>query len=125
MSTSPYALDLRKKVISYLEAGHTQISCAAVFSLHLSTVRRWWKRYQTEGQVSARKRLGRKGKVDSEALAQYVRTHPDKILKEIGSHLGVSGVAILIRLKTLGVSYKKKRSPTWKQMKKSENPIKS
>lgn len=125
MSTSPYALDLRKKVISYLEMGHTQVSCAVVFSLHPSTVRRWWERYKTEGHVSPRKRLGSKGKVDPEALAQYVRTHPEQILKEIGFHFGVSGVAILKRLKTLGFSYKKKRSPMWKQVRRSEETIKS
>lgn len=125
MSTSPYALDLRKKVISYLETDKSQVSCAEVFSLHLSTVRRWWERYKTEGHVHPRKRLGSKGKVDPQALIQYVQSHSDQTLKEIGFHFGVSGVAILKRLQKLGFSYKKKRSPMWKQMKRNAKPIKS
>ena len=117
MSTSPYALDLRLKVIHYLEQGHTQRSCATVFDLHRSTIYRWWKRYRSEGHVTARKRLGRQGKVDPQALAQYVKAYPEKTLKQIGAHFDVSDVSIYNRLKQLGFSYKKKPSPMWRQMK--------
>ena len=125
MSTSPYALDLRKKVISYLNSGRSQRSCAEVFDLHVATIHRWWKRYKTEGHVSPRQRLGSKGKVDPEALVLYVNSHPEQTLKEIGCSFGVSDVAILQRLKSLGFSYKKKRLPMWKQTKRRERPIKS
>ena len=107
MSTSPYALDLRKKVIVYLENGHTQRECAEVFTLHIATVNRWWKRYQTEGHVEPKKRPGSKGKVDPQALVDYVKEFPEKTLNQIGSHFGVTDVAILRRLQKLGFSYKR------------------
>lgn len=125
MSTSPYTLDLREKVIKYLENGHSQRSCAEVFSLHLSTVHRWWKRYISEGHFNPRKRLGSKGKVDPEALMEYVNSHPEKTLKQIGAHFGVTDVSIFQRLQKLGFSYKKKRSPMRKQMKKNVKLTKS
>ena len=107
MSTSPYTLDLREKVINYLKRGRSQKSCAEVFSLHLSTVQRWWKRYSSEGHVNPRKRLGSKGKVDPQALVEYVKLHSDQTLKQIGSHFGVTDVAILLRLQQLGLVIKK------------------
>jgi len=125
MSTSPYTLDLRERAISYLKRGHTQRSCAEVFSLHLSTVQRWWSRYTSEGHVNPRKRLGSKGKVDPQALLEYVKSHPDQTLKQIGFHFGVSDVAIFQRLQQLGFSYKKKRLSMRKQMKRNGKPIKS
>lgn len=125
MSTSPYTLDLREKVINYLKKGHSQTSCSEVFSLHLSTVHRWWRRYVSEGHVNPRKRLGSKGKVDPQALVEYVKSHPEKTLKQIGNHFGVTDVSIFRRLKKLGFSYKKKRSPMRKQMKINAKLIKS
>ena len=125
MSTSPYALDLRKKVISYLKKGHSQASCAKAFDLHLSTVGRWWRRYNQEGHVNPRSRPGRHGLVDPDHLIKYIKQHPDQTAKEIGLHFKVSGTAILKRLHKLGFSYKKKRSPTWKQMPRSDKLFKS
>lgn len=125
MSTSPYALDLREKVINYLKKGHSQRSCAEVFSLHLSTVQRWWARYTSEGHFNPRKRLGSKGKVDPQTLVDYVKAHPEQTLKQIGSHFGVADVSIFQRLKKLGFSYKKKPLSTWKQTKKNAKPIKT
>lgn len=125
MSTSPYSLDLREKVILYLRQGHSQRRCAEVFSLNLSTVHRWWKRYKREGHYHPRLRLGSKGKVNPASLANYVKSNPEKTLKQIGGHFGVSDVAILRRLQKLGFSYKKKPLPIWKPMKRSAKPIKS
>ena len=125
MSTSPYTLDLREKVIRYLKRGHSQKSCAEVFSLHLSTVQRWWTRYTSEGHVNPRKRLGSKGKIDPQVLIEYVKSHPDQTLKQIGAHFGVTDVVIFQRLQQQGFSYKKKPSPMWKQMKKNAKFIKS
>ena len=123
MSTSPYALDLRKKVISYLEKGHSQASCAIVFDLHNSTVGRWWRRYVHEGHVNPRARPGRHAIVAPKALVEYLQKFPNQTAKEIGIHFGVSGTAILKRLHKLGFSYKKKRSPIWKQIPRNDELI--
>ena len=38
MSTSPYSLDLREKVISFLENGHSKKETSVVFKLNQKTV---------------------------------------------------------------------------------------
>ena len=51
MSTSPYSLDLREKVIKYLELGNSQQSASKIFMLNPSTINRWWLRYKREGNT--------------------------------------------------------------------------
>ena len=67
MSTSPYSSDLRKKVVNYLEKGGSQKEAVTIFSLHCNTISRWWCRYQKEGLISAKVRLGAKRKLDLES----------------------------------------------------------
>lgn len=120
MSTSPYSLDLRKKVINYLERGGSQRAASEIFSLHVNTVNRWWCRYKKEGNCSARARLGYKSKVDHIGLELFIRTNPDTKLSEVGSRFGISVVHAGRLLKRLGYSYKKKPSAMWKLVKRSE-----
>lgn len=40
MSTSPYSLDLRKKIIEYIKQGNNQAQTAKVFNLHRNTISR-------------------------------------------------------------------------------------
>lgn len=56
MSTSPYSLDLREKVINYISKGHSQKEASDVFGLHRNTVNRWCIRYKQEGNCAARPR---------------------------------------------------------------------
>ena len=58
MSTSPYSLDLREKVISFLENGHSKKETSVVFKLNQKTVFSWYNRYTKEGHYLPRKRFG-------------------------------------------------------------------
>jgi transposase len=118
MSTSPYSLDLRKKVIKYIEQGNSQVSAAKLFDLNLSTVSRWYLRYKKEGHYQPRKRLGAKSKIDPKALESYVNSNPDSKLKDLAKKFGISLWGINYWLKKLGFSFKKNPFPTWKQTKK-------
>lgn len=120
MSTSPYSIDLREKVIKFIKSGKSQTEAAKIFDLHLSTVNRWYLRYRREGHCDPRKRPGAKSKIDKESLKDYINKNPDATLKEISLKYGVSVWGIYYWLKKLGFSYKKKRFPMWKQAKKSE-----
>ncbi len=120
MTTSPYSLDLRERVIKFLESGNTQILAAKVFSLNLSTVNRWHLRHLREGNCAPRKRLGAKSKVDQKRLESYIISNPDAKLRDLSAIFGVSIWGIYYWLGKLGFSYKKKPSPMWKQIKKSE-----
>jgi len=120
MTTSPYSTDLRIRVIERIKSGETQISTSRLYKVSTSAVSRWWNRYKNSKIVSAKPRLGSKGKVDPEKLKKYIESNPDTNLKNLGILFGVSACAIHNRLKAMGFSYKKKPSPMWKQTKKNE-----
>lgn len=120
MTTSPYSVDLRKKVIEYIEAGNEQKAASEVFSIHKNTINRWWIRYKSEGIYTARARPGYKSKVDKSKLEEFVKNNPNTTLSAAGIKFGISAWQVGRILKKMGFSYKKKRSPMWKQTKKKE-----
>lgn len=124
MSTSPHSIDLREKVIKYLETGKSQQSASKVFMLNPSTVNRWWVRYQREGSCAARKRLGRAPRLSLIAVEDYIKTNPNFKSAEMGKHFGMTAAGAFYWLKKLGYSYKKKSSPMWKLALKSVRDIK-
>ena len=124
MQTSPYSLDLRKKVIKYLNTGKSQRSASETFDLNPSTINRWWLRYRREGHYSPKLRLGRRPRLSLSEVKHYIETNPNFKSSDMGKHFGMTGAGALYWLKKLGFSYKKKISPTWKQIKRRERSIK-
>jgi transposase len=120
MSTSPYSIDLRKKVIEFLEIGNTQREASKVFNISKTTVNTWCLRNKNEGHYLPRKRLGAKPSIEHESFVNYVNNHPDSRLEDIARNFGISASGARYWLKKVGFSYKKKTFPTWKQMKKGE-----
>jgi transposase len=120
MSTSPYTIDLRKKVIIFLESGKSQSLASEVFDLNPSTVSRWWLRYKREGHYLPRRRLGKKPRLNLDSVKSYISSHNNFTSSDMGKYFGMSAAGALYWLKKLGFSYKKKPSPMWKQMKKGE-----
>jgi transposase len=123
MTTSPYSLDLRKKVISYLESGKTQKSASEIFDLNESTVSRWWLRYKKEKHYAPRKRIGRAPRLSLPEVIKYIKCNPNFKTLEMGEHFGMTAGGALYWLKKLGFSYKKKTLPMWKLVKKSKKNI--
>jgi transposase len=123
MSTSPYSEDLRLRVIKYLAKGNGYKEGSKLFELSISTIGRWYRRYKQEGHCQAKVRVGAQRKINLEALECYVNTNPDMKLKEAAIVFRVSTWTIHYWLKEIGFSYKKKRSPMWKQTKKNESNI--
>ncbi len=120
MSTSPYSVDLRKKVILYINKGHSQLEASKLFNIHKNTINRWNIRYKKEGHAAPKIRLGFQSKVDKVNLESYVLANPNIKLAEIGSRYGVTASQAGRILGKLGFSYKKKPSPMWKRIKQSE-----
>jgi putative transposase len=50
---NPYSQDLRERAIAALEAGKTQAEVAAQFSIHKSTLEKWWSRWRKTGSCAA------------------------------------------------------------------------
>lgn len=102
-----YSIDLRKKVISFIEEGNSQLLATKLFKLNKATVNRWWLRYKTEGHVNPRKNLGSKPRIDSLLLKDYLDNNADFNLSDISKLFNVSKVSAYKHLKKLGYSYKK------------------
>jgi transposase len=120
MSTSPYSLDLRTKVIEYLKTGKSQKEASLIFGIHPNTISKWNVRKRNEGHCAAKTRPGKKGRVSTKDLEEFVTHNPDTNLKEIGAKFKISAWHSSRLLKKLGFSYKKKPFPTWKRRQKSD-----
>ena len=125
MSTSPYSLDLRKKVIEYIESGRSQKSAISVFKLNPSTISRWWLRYKREGHYKAKARVGKKPKLTELEVQNYIEANPNFKTSQMGKHWGMSNVGVLYYLRKFGFRYKKKPLAMWKQMRKKEKATKN
>lgn len=115
MTKKQYSLDLRERVIAYIELGNDQKTASKIFKVGKSSISRWWIRYKTEGVIKPKPRLGSKGKIDPEKLKNYVEANEDQTLAEIAKLFSVSICSVYKRLKKLGFSYKKKPSPIWRR----------
>ncbi len=107
MSTKAYSKDLRSKVINHLKVDSSQIKASQLFNVSKSTVSRWWITFTEEKRIEPKPRGGSKNKVSLEDIGKFVENNPDKTLKLIGEHFGISGTACYKKLKKLGYSYKK------------------
>ncbi|MDR1891139.1 MAG: transposase [Puniceicoccales bacterium] len=96
------SLDLRERVMEYLEKGRTQAETAEVFHLDRKTIYRWIKRKEKGMLAASKNNIRKPKKIDLEKLRLYIINNPDKTLGQIGREFGVSGIAILYRISQLG-----------------------
>lgn len=120
---SQYSLDLRQKVIKFIQSGNSQRYASKIFNISKTTINKWCLRYKNEGHYESRKRLGAKPKINKESFAQYINNNPNATSDVIGKIFGISASGARYWLKVIGFSYKKKPLPTWKPIKKSEKNI--
>lgn len=110
---APYSQDLRDRVLSAYRRGMKTIQIAEVFEVSPAWARRVKQRLAEGGETGPRK-MGSPGvrKINRDQLAELVRQRPDATLKELRGLLGnVCGEsAISAALRTLGLSFKKRRS---------------
>lgn len=117
---SQYSLDLRQKVIRFVQDGNTQIAASKVFNLSKTTVNAWCLRYKNEGHCCARKHLGAAPRIDKESFIKHVTENPNATSEDIAGKFGISASGARYWLRRVGFSYKKKLFPTWNLIKKSE-----
>jgi len=98
-----YSIDLRKRVVGFVEGGGKKVEAARQFRVSIWCVQDWCQRTDL-----APKRHGpRRRKLDRLALRHHVAQHPDATLKERSQHFGVAINAIWVALRQLKVTYKK------------------
>jgi len=109
-----YSQDLRDRVIAACARGMKTGEVAEVFAVSPSWVRRVKQRLHEDGETGPRPPTprARRAKIDRARLAELVGAHPDATLRELREMLGVQCAesAICKALKTLRLSYKKRRS---------------
>jgi transposase len=112
-----YSPDLRERIILGRKSGQSAAELAKQFKVCKRSVERFWERYQKNGELSARKRGGRRpAKLlgQDKHLRQWTEKNNGITLAELAvkcrEHLGIKVVLTTIsnRLKRLGLSHKKK-----------------
>jgi len=114
-----YSVDLRKKVIEFIERTRNVLEASRVFGVHYNTVRKWFKVYEEENRLEPKEAYRQDPyKMDWEELRLYVEANPDLYQEEYAKVFGVSQGQISKVLKRLGVTYKKRVRPMQSKMRK-------
>ena len=101
-----YALDLRERVIRFVQTGGTRAEAARRFQLGERSVYRYLAAAKTNA-LTPKTSWGAWRKLDPAKLQAHVKNHADATLAELATALGVSHNAVWVRLNQLGCTLKK------------------
>ena len=101
-----YVLDLRERVVKFIQGGGSKAEAARRFALARSSVYRYLVAAQ-KGALPPKTSWGTWRKLDPDKLRAHVKKHPDATLKELQTVFGVSHHAVWVRLGQLGFTLKK------------------
>jgi transposase len=115
----PYSRDLRQKVVQAVERGMSKSQAARLFSISLSSVKRYTRLASQGGSLTPRKGGGRPpiaNQTTRKLLEEDIRTRPAATVKERRHHFlqtitgkSLSEVTLRGLLKRMGFSRKKER----------------
>jgi putative transposase len=115
-----YSIDLRERVLSYIEGGHTQKEASQVFNVTRQTIYNWLRLKDKTGSLKMCRSGKRKAsRFNEDKLREHVLNHEDAYLYEIGSSFGGSASGAYRALKRLKITRKKSLSSTRSGMKRS------
>jgi transposase len=104
-----YSLDLREKVVKYVERHNNMLEASREFEIGYETVRSWMRAYYQENRLKPREAYRQEPyKLNWEELERFVKENPDWYQVEYAIHFGVSRGQICKVLKRLGITHKKK-----------------
>ena len=106
MDMKAYTLELRERIVDFVNNGGSAVDAAKIFKVGIRTVYRYLSSAQA-GKLAPRQCGGSKKRFTSERLEEEVRKKPDATLSELGKALGVSHVAVWHRLRHLSITLKK------------------
>lgn len=105
-----YSIDLRSKVLSYLDNGHSQKEACQVFGLSNKTIYNWISLKKETGSLALRRAKHYKtSKFEEHKLRDYVVSHSDDYLEEIAAVFKGSASGVYRALKRLKITRKKSR----------------
>lgn len=105
-----YSNDLRERVLSYYDDGHSQKETSELFGIGRTTLTSWLRLRRDTGSAHLRPRPKKRksAKIDEQRLREYIEAHPDAYLREIAELFEVSDVAILYACRRFGITRKKR-----------------
>jgi transposase len=104
-----YSIDLRERVIAYVDGGGSKAEACRIFRIGHNTVYLWIRQKKSRGTIEPKKRGKYKARLlDDVKLSEHVRSHPDATLVEMAKTFSVSHVAIWKALRRLKITHKKK-----------------
>jgi len=114
-----YPIELRKLVLRVKATrGLTYVQTSELFGIGKNTLVLWHRRIEP-----ATKRGYKPRRINSEALIEDVKKHPDSYQYERAQRLGVSQSGICVALKRLGITYKKRHMSTPRPIKKPKDAL--
>jgi transposase len=103
-----YSVDLRSRVMAYIEAGHTQEETSKIFKVGTATIQRWLALLLETGSLEKRPLNRSASKFESEKLNAYMEENPNALLKEIAEYFGGSTTGAFYALEREKITYKKR-----------------
>ena len=105
-----YSVDLRSRVIDFIEKGNTQEQASVIFKVGTSTITRWLALLSETGNLEKRP-LNRTASIyEPEKLNAYIEENPDALLREVASHFGGSVTGTFYALEREKITLKKRDS---------------
>ena len=121
MHVMAYDKRFRERAIAFKESGATFKELKAAFGIDSKTYVAWVKLLRETGSlVTGKSHNPRRRKIDKEALRKAVEERPDATLSELARPFGCNAVSVFYALKKMGITLKKRRSPTRKNPRKNE-----
>jgi transposase len=102
-----YGMELRTRVIKFVQRGGGQSEAARLFDVSLSAVKAWLKMGLDATPLKPGRKKGQGDKLDREALKAVLARQPDLMLKELAAMFGVSKNAVFHACKTADLPRKK------------------
>lgn len=118
-----YSIDLRQKALNYIANGGSRLETSKIFGVTTRTLANWLSR-QKQQDLAPKMKGSRPSKIDNEKLKKHIEDHPDSYLREIAEEFSTTLQAVFYACKRLGITLKKRRHTTRKEMKRSERCLK-
>ena len=85
-----YSIDLRSRVIDFIDEGHTQEETSKVFKVGTTTIKRWLSLVSETGSLEKAK-VNRSPRIyETEKLNAYIEENPNAVLKDVAAEFNGS-----------------------------------
>ena len=114
-----YSVDLRERVITFIEEGGSKVDAARIFDVSRNTIYSWLTKKAERGTLKDDPPKRGWKKINPEVLIAYVNQNPDLTLAEYARHFGASAPSVYLTFKRLKITRKKRQPFTENGMKKN------